>query len=267
MRKPLIVFKLGGSALTDKKRKFTPRIDEIHRAARQIAGLAKRFSIVVVHGAGSFGHIPVKYWGLESGYRNRAQVKGLIATKSRLLEWEVIFSNVFLKHQVPLLSLVASDFIVTRNGRISSVDLRPVRNWLSIGCIPSTGGDVVCDVEKGFSVVSGDQIATYLAVRLQASKLIFGVDVDGVYSGNPKLDRHAHIMTELTPTEALNAVRHAGELEVPDVTGGMAGKIKESLAAASNGIPVYFVNLTKSNRLAKVALDQEVLCSKVILPN
>lgn len=267
MRKPLIVVKLGGSALTDKKRKFTPRIGEIHRAAKQIALLGKRFSIVVVHGAGSYGHIPVKYWGLESGFRNRGQVKGLVATKSRLLEWEVIFSGVFLKHHVPLLPIVASDFIVARNGRISSADLRPVRNWLSMGCIPSTGGDIVCDLNRGFSVVSGDQIAAYLAVKLQASKLIFGVDVDGVYSANPKLDRHARIMTELTPREAMDAVRHAGELDTPDVTGGMAGKIREAIPAASNGIPVYFVNLTKGNRITKAVLNQKVKSSKILPSN
>lgn len=267
MRKPLIVVKLGGSALTEKKRKFTPRLGEIHRAAKQMAELGKRFSVLVVHGAGSYGHIPVKQWGLEAGFRNEGQLNGLVATKLKLLEWEVIFARIFLKHHVHLVPIVASDFIVTRNGRISHADLRSVRNWVRMGCIPSTGGDIVSDLRKGFSVVSGDQIAAYLAVKFQASKLIFGVDVDGIFSANPKLDRNARIMTELTPREALGAADRAGVVDVPDVTGGMAGKIREALAATSNGIPVYFVNLTKSDRLTKVAMNREVLCSKIVPSN
>jgi isopentenyl phosphate kinase len=44
----------------------------------------------------------------------------------------------------------------------------------------------------------------------------------------------------------------------------MAGKIVEAVAAASRGIPVYFINLTKNDRLAKVAFNEEVLCSKIL---
>ena len=52
----------------------------------------------------------------------------------------------------------------------------------------------------------------------------------------------------------------------PDVTGGMSGKIVEAVAVASRGIPVSFTNLNKDERLAKVALGQKVLCSRII-PN
>jgi isopentenyl phosphate kinase len=264
MRKPLIVLKLGGSALTDKKRIFTPRVREIHRAAGQVARLSKRFSLLVVHGAGSYGHIPVRQWRLESGLRSRRQLKGLAATKSKLLEWEEIFDRIFLKHQIPLIPHLASDFVVTMKGRISSADLRPLRNWLSIDCVPSTGGDIVSDLKNGFSVLSGDQLAAYLAVQLKASRLIFGTDVDGIFSADPKHDPHAHIISELTAGTALHAAARARVSDAPDVTGGMAGKIIEATRAASSGVPVYFVNLTVDNRLANVGLSREVPCSKIL---
>jgi isopentenyl phosphate kinase len=193
-------------------------------------------------------------------------MKGLVATKLKLLEWEMIFTRVLLDYNIPLLPVVASDFIITRNGRISSADLRPIQSWLRLGCIPSTGGDIVSDSNTRFSVLSGDQIASYLAIKFHASKLIFGVDVDGVYSSNPKLNRHAHILSELTLSEARNAVGHAKELDAPDVTGGMAGKLKEALTAVSNGVPVYLVNLTRGNRVVAAACNQKVLCSKILPP-
>jgi isopentenyl phosphate kinase len=264
MRKSLIVVKLGGSTLTDKKRIFTPRMREIHRAARQIAELRRRFSVIVVHGAGSYGHIPVRKWRLESGLEGRHQVPGLALTKSKLLEWEMILDSVFLEHRVPLVPILASDFVVARNGRISSAELGPVRNWLSVHCVPSIGGDIVTDLKSGFSIVSGDQLASYLAVHLRASRLIFGVDVDGIFSDNPKYVAHARLLRVLTPGEALNAASKAGEMDAPDVTGGMAGKITEAVVAASMGVPVYFVNSTKDNRLAKASLERGFLGSKIL---
>lgn len=264
MQKPLIVVKLGGSALTDKKRIYTPRMHEIRRAAKQVAELTNRFSLVIVHGAGSYGHIPVKQWRLASGLKNRRQLKGLAAVKARLLEWETIFDDVFLRYQVPLMPLLASDFVVARNGRIVSAHLRPLRNWLSIGCVPSTGGDIVADLRNGFSVVSGDQLAAYLAIELRASRLIFGTDVDGIFDSNPKLNPHARLLTELTASSASRSIGRAKALTAPDVTRGMAGKIVEAIAAVSKGIPVYFINLTQNDRLRRAALDQEVLCSRIL---
>jgi isopentenyl phosphate kinase len=262
--KPLIVVKLGGSALTDKKRIYTPRVKEIRRAAKQIDQLRQKFSLLVVHGAGSYGHIPVKKWRLGSGFKDRRQLKGLAATKSKLLEWEMVFAAIFLKNLVPLVPVIASDFIVARNGRISSADLGAIRNWLSIGCVPSVGGDIVTDLGTGFSVVSGDQLAAYLAVKLRAARLVFATDVDGIFDANPKLDPHARILTELTVNSARSAAIGAGVSIVPDVTGGMAGKLVEAAAAASKGIPVCFINLTKNARLAKAVLGQEVLCSRIL---
>jgi len=220
--------------------------------------------LIVVHGAGSYGHIPVKRWGLGSGYRSRDQLKGLAATKSRLVEWEMIFDATFLSCKVPLMPVSASDFVVARGGRISSVDLNSIRNWLKIGCVPSVGGDIVTDLKTGFSVVSGDQLAAYLAVRLRAARLVFGTDVDGLYEANAKLHPAAKMLTELTATSARRAIAGATVSIAPDVTGGMAGKIIEATAAASKGIPVWFINLTKNERLTKAALGQEVRGTRIL---
>jgi isopentenyl phosphate kinase len=112
--------------------------------------------------------------------------------------------------------------------------------------------------------VSGDQLAAYLAIKLGASRLVFGTDVDGIFDANPRLHRQARILRELTTSSALRVARRARVSTAPDVTGGMAGKIVEAVAAASKGIPVYFINLTKNDRLVKVAFGEEVLCSKIL---
>lgn len=264
MQKPLVVIKLGGSVLTDKKRIYTPRMQMIHRAAEQIAAVRKRFSIVLVHGAGSYGHIPVTRFGLEDGFTGPKQLKRLAVTKFKLLEWERILDETFLKHEVPLTPFLASDFIVTRKGRIVSAELEPLRIWMRLGCVPITGGDIVPDISKGFSILSGDQLAAYMASKLKAARLVYGVDVDGIFDSNPKLNPKAQLLTDLAPSLASRLMAKPTFRTASDVTGGMGGKIKEAVIAARHQIPVYFVNMAKDKRLQKAALGQRVLCSRIL---
>lgn len=263
MRKPLLVIKLGGSAVTDRSHIYTPRIIVLAQAAKQVAEIAKKRSVVLVHGAGSYGHIPVTEYGLARGFKSAKQLRGLTVTKSKLLEWEAIFDQVFVEHRVPVAPCVASDFIVAKRGRIISVQLNSLKGWLRLGCVPTMGGDIVPDAETGFSIVSGDQLAACIATKLKASKLIFGTDVDGIFNANPKLDRKAALLRELTPSDARRLAKDAMTTTYPDVTGGMGGKMREAAAAASRGVDVYFVNLTKGTRLLKAAFGQRVLCSRI----
>ena len=56
------VLKIGGSILTDKSRELSSRPDEIARVAQEISSCPE--DLVLVHGAGSFGHMPAKKYGL-----------------------------------------------------------------------------------------------------------------------------------------------------------------------------------------------------------
>ena len=264
MHKPIVVIKLGGSALTDKTRIYTPRIPIIHRAARQVAEIRKNYSVVLAHGAGSYGHIPVKKYGLQHGLRSPKQLKGLSSTKFKLLEWENLLDEILLEHRIPVVPFLASDFFVTKNGRIISAELRPLVSWLRLGCVPITGGDIVPDIKNGFSILSGDQIAAFIAIRLKAKRLIYAVDVDGVFNANPRLNSEAQLLETLTPSSVAGLISKGTSGITPDVTGGMAGKLSESISAARHRIPVCFVNLTKQDRLRKAALGQRVIGSRLM---
>lgn len=264
LHKPLVVIKLGGSALTDKTKIYTPRMPQISNASRQVSKICKHRSVVLVHGAGSFGHIPVRKFGLQRGLKSKKQLAGLAATKLKLLEWESILDKALHKHGVPSIPFLASDYVVTKNGRIISAELDPLKNWLRLGCVPSIGGDIVPDIKKGISILSGDQIAAHLAIKLNATKLLYGVDVDGVFDSNPNLNPHAHFLELLTERSAARLVSKVRSGTTPDVTGGMAGKIREAIPAARHQIPVYFVNLTKGDRLLRVATGRRALCSKLL---
>jgi isopentenyl phosphate kinase len=264
LSKPLVIIKLGGAALTDKRKIYTPRIKVVRSAARQIAAVRSRFGIVIVHGAGSYGHLPVKQFGLSRGFRNTWQLKGLSETKSRLLEWELLLIETFRQYRIPVVPITPSDYVIARNGRIDTCNLRPIKEWMRLGCVPSTGGDIVPDVSSGFSILSGDQLAVHIAISLGASKLIFATDVDGIFDADPNQDRSARLIRTV---HATNAQRIAVRVrpDITDVTGGMEGKIQEAAKAASEGIHVFFVNLLKGNRLRDIVLGHKlVVCSQLV---
>ena len=258
MERPLVVIKLGGSALTDKTKIYTPRLPVIHKAAQQISRIQRKVRLVLVHGAGSFGHIPAKKYDLHRGFKSPSQIRGLTTTKLKLLQWEGILDGILLKHGVPVIPFAPSDFTEMNSGRICRMELAAVRNWLQLGCTPIMGGDIVNDAAQGFSILSGDQCAAYLAVRLKASRLVFGLDVDGLFDSNPKLNRRAKLLTNVTPTMAVRYAAASVSGSVPDVTGGMTGKVIEGVVAARHGVPVYFVSLTRDHRLQKTALGQPI---------
>jgi len=103
--------------------------------------------------------------------------------------------------------------------------------------------------EKGIDILSGDQIAGYLAKILRAEKVIFLMDVDGIYDKNPR-EKGAKLITELTK-EGIEHLLESSESAGIDVTGGIGNKLKKALEIAHYS-DVYFINGKVKGNLTKV---------------
>jgi isopentenyl phosphate kinase len=114
------------------------------------------------------------------------------------------------------------------------------------------------DDKLGFSVLSGDQLVSYLAIKLNASRIVIGVDTDGIYSTDPKIDKNAKLYPRLSLDELSRIKDKLGKSHSPDVTGGMLGKINELFPAIERKIQVIIVNAGKSNRLYRALRGEEV---------
>jgi isopentenyl phosphate kinase len=175
-----------------------------------------------------------------------------------------MLSGIFRQYGIPVIPLTPSDYLIARNGRIDTCNLSPIKEWMRLGCVPSTGGDIVPDVSTGFSIVSGDQLAVYIAISLSASKLIFATDVDGIFDSDPNRNRSARLLRLVQARDVQRIAARVGP-DITDVTGGMEGKIEEAAKAAFEGIPVFFVNLIKGNRLRDIVLGRKsVVCSELV---
>lgn len=239
----MIVLKIGGSVITCKDRSMAANHDNIRRIAEEIAS-SKARRLIIVHGGGSFGHPLAKQYRIENGYYSEPQLMGVSKIHGAMVNLNTMFVEALTAVGVPAMGIAPSSFIVADNGRIDSADFDIVASLANKGVTPVLYGDVVLDRAKGFSIVSGDQLAARLAIDLKASRLLFGVDVDGVYTSNPKIVPEARLIERL-PISKLKGILEVGGALATDVTGGMFGKVSEASRAAEGGIEVLIFNATE----------------------
>ncbi|UCH57865.1 MAG: isopentenyl phosphate kinase family protein [Candidatus Bathyarchaeota archaeon] len=252
----MLVVKLGGSVVTVKDQPMTAHHENIEQLAEEIKA-AWPSPIVIVHGGGSFGHPVAEKFGLADGFTSERQVIGFSRTHQAMVALNTIIVDTLHDKGAPALSVSPSSFITTDDGRISKADFEIVGRLVVRGFLPILYGDAVLDRTKGFSILSGDQLAVHLATSLGASKLIFGVDVDGVHTSNPKLVPQAKLIQHLS-LEKLKGFVKIGSALTSDVTGGMLGKVSEAKAAVEAGVEVQIVNATKPGVILKALIGEPV---------
>ncbi|RLG53983.1 MAG: uridylate kinase [Thermoproteota archaeon] len=248
-----VVVKVGGSAITWKSKVKAARVDAVKAIARELRKASSKARILLVHGAGSFGHPIARRYGITT---SSGGAHGVAETRLSLLELSYMLLKELNEAGVKATLLSPMALMVARRGRIDKIFTEPIARLLDHGIMPVLHGDVVSDLEAGFTVVSGDQIACRLAVELKASRVVFGVDVDGV------LDERGGVVRELSLSRLSE---YSMQQKAPDVTGGMAGKLMEAKAALEAGIPVVVGNAVKPGVLSKMICGEPVRCTLVTL--
>ena len=252
-----VVLKIGGSVITDKDGELAAKTEIINRLAEEIAK-AKLSSLILVHGGGSFGHPTAKKWGIKEGFKEAGQMLGFAETHHVMTVLNGLVMDALVWHEIPAVSVAPSCGFLTDNGRIKSSDCTMVERMMKMGFTPVLYGDVTIDDKLGFTVLSGDQLVSYLALKFNASRVVLGIDCDGLYDADPKADKNAKMFQHLTLDE-LKALE--GRLAKPtnaDVTGGIRGKVRELLPIAEKGIPVTIVNGAKVGRVYKALVGERV---------
>jgi len=255
------ILKLGGSVVTKKDQPKTPNVEAIRRLAREVATAGPR-KLIVVHGGGSYGHPLAKEYNISAGYSTPRQLAGFSLTHQAMVELNKIVVEAFLDAGVPAVSIAPSSFIVTEDRRIIELDTSVVSKAIESNFVPILYGDAVLDSVRRFTILSGDQLAVRLATELGAEKLIFGVDVDGVYTANPKLAKDARLIEELSLSHMKGMVR-IGEALSTDVTGGMLGKVNEAAAAVEAGVEVQLLNALEPDAVNAALRGEKIPCTRL----
>lgn len=252
-----IILKIGGSVITNKNEELTPKTQEMNRIAQEIRK-AEISNLVIVHGGGSFGHPIAQKHAIKEGLKEASQLLGFAETHHMMTVLNGLFMDTLIMQSLPAVSITPSSCIITESGRIRCFEDAAIKTMLRMGFLPVLYGDAVIDTKLGFTILSGDQIVSNIAMRLNAGQIIMGVDVDGLYNADPKIEKNAKMFTHLTLEDLKRLQGKLGKSNVCDVTGGMFGKIAELIPALEQGIPVKIVNASKPNYIYKVLKGETV---------
>jgi len=236
--KPLIIMKIGGSVITDKQSEI-PKVnfENLNRIAKEISEAydSEKMKLIIVHGAGSYGHQIVKRTGIDKGIETKQQLINFAETQRLQNELNCIVTDALIKDNLPAIPCQASASAIMENKKFLEMDIKTIKGFLEIGLIPVLYGVPAYDKTQKCSILSGDDIAPYLAKELKAERIIHATDVNGIYTGDPKFDKNAELIPEITEAKFEEIKKSITGSTSVDVTGGMLKKISEIMAITGHG--------------------------------
>ncbi len=239
------VLKIGGSILTDKNRSATARPEVIRRVAEEIA--ASTSDLIFVHGAGSFGHVPARKYGLPQ----RFSPEGLRVTHQSVVRLNDMVVEALSHAGADPMPVHPFSCTLLNEGRIESLAVEPLKEMISDGLLPVLHGDVAMDIVQKAGIVSGDQLVPYLARALRAEVVAVGSNVDGVIFQEKPL-------VKITRDDLPILGSALGGSSGVDVTGGMLGKILELLDLADMGTGSVIFNAAIAGNISKALRGEAI---------
>jgi len=253
----LVILKLGGSVIT-RKDADKKEVDSANlaRLASEIAEAKKEkdFQLVIVHGAGPFGHVPAKEYELDKGLVSEKQLRGFSVTHQSMEELNSAVVDSLIKEGIPAVAYQPSAAGVLKNRKLTYFPTIVLKKLLKVGMVPVAHGDVLIDEETGVNILSGDHLVPYLARKLHAKRIILATDVPGVFDSDPKDNRDARLIKEINSRNigSLNV----GASKATDVTGGMRRKLDELLELAKAGIDSEIISAKRPGLLKRALLGE-----------
>jgi len=256
--KGIIILKIGGSVITDKFSR-TPKVnpENLKRISEEIASVydKEKMSLVIIHGAGSYGHVIVNKTGIDKGIKTEERLKDFAETQRLQNELNSIVTKYLIDAGLPAIPCQASFSAVMESGRLINMDKSAIEGLLNIGMIPVLYGVPAYDKAQKCSILSGDQIAPYLAIKLNAKKVIHATNVDGVFTSDPNRNPDAKLIPEINSKNINQVKEWLMGSTATDVTGGMFGKVSELLEI---GIESQLINALADGNIARALKGEKI---------
>jgi isopentenyl phosphate kinase len=234
----LVFLKLGGSLITDKNQRYTPRLErlatlaeEIRDALAEVPGL----TLVLGHGSGSFGHYAVQEHLTphisalrkeSSVHGDREYWTGYSEVWYRASELNRHLMDALHGAGLAAMAIAPSATVRASAGMIVDWDLASMNAAMAAGLVPVIYGDIVFDGVHGSTVLSTEALMAYLAIRLRPRRILLAGIEAAVWADYParteRIDR-------ITPSTYAAVAGSLGGSHGTDVTGGMRDKVEQML--------------------------------------
>lgn len=186
----LRILKIGGSVITRKEGYEEINEDAIEEICSVIA--EDHCNLILIHGAGSFGHPHVKRFGLSDAI-------SIAKIHNACVRLNEFFCRKLIEYGIPAIGV---------HPMSCSYELIP--KILEKGFVPVLHGDTSSE----FKVVSGDEVAVFLANAFNADRLGFATNVEGVIVNGKIVKKFTRDMV-------------ADQIGENDATGKMRGKLEK----------------------------------------
>ena len=253
----MILIKLGGSVITDKSSYKRFNKDIVSRLCREIKDSGK--DVMIVHGAGSFGHVIAKEFELQKGHIRDDQIDAITKVSRDVRELNGMVISELMDSGIPAVSIPTGSCFVMDDGDLQ-MNAEVLRGYSDLGIVPVMFGDVVLDRKKGFGICSGDTIMERLTDIFSPEMVVFVSDVDGLYDRDPKVSKDAKLIAEVNEN-VLETI--PAETTVADVTGGVHAKMRSMLNLCSDSRDCILVNGMVDGRLRSLLTGGKVICTRV----
>ena len=251
----MFLIKLGGSIITDKGKQYAFKETIMDRLSGEIKKSDQE--VLLVHGAGSFGHILAKQHALHQGYTTDTQLQGFSDTHAMVQHLNSLVLTSLHKQNIPAVSLPPHAILHLDNHQPLTMDYTIFNEYLHQGFTPVTFGDVVLDKTLGFSICSGDLLMLLLADYFKPEKVLFVLDEDGIFTSNPKTNKNAELVEKATISDLETLTTSADDHA--DVTKGMQGKIETIKNISRLGIDTILLNGNVDNRLYDTLVGKQTI--------
>lgn len=271
--KELAFLKLGGSLITDKMKPYTPLLSVMDDLALQITTSLQtqpNLRLVIGHGAGSFGHVAASEYKTRDGYPQPSPLTHRERDTTEENYWKG-FAEVWYQastlnryvmealHKAGLrtIALPPSASVIASDGRVAVWETTPIRMALAAGIVPVIFGDVVFDEVRGGTILSTENLFTFLVKALHPDRVLLAGIEEAVWEDFPERTRP---IERITP-ESFEGIRHGvGRSAAADVTGGMEAKVREMLELIQEnpGLKIQIFSGTQPGNLVRALLGDKL---------
>ncbi len=208
------------------------------------------FKLIIVHGAGSYGHPIVKRTGIDEGISRPDQVFSFAQTQLLQNKLNSEVCEILQYYKLPVIPIQPSASAIMENKRLISINDDLIKSLVELSLIPVLFGVPAFDKAQKCSILSGDQITVYLAKSMKPQKIIFTTNVDGIITKNQD------IIEKISRNNFDSIKENFYKAKYDDVTGSMAGKIGELLTLT--GIKSYIINGNTKNIVYNILKGNKV---------
>eukprot|EP01080_Neovahlkampfia_damariscottae_P005764 gene5764-9585_t len=254
------LIKIGGAAITEKQKYQTINEESIDWFCSVIEKIHKEQRIIIVHGAGSFGHFEAKKYKLNEKIVGNSFQIGISLTRKSVKTLNSMVVKKLIEKNINAVGISCITNFKSKNGEIEMNSNFPeiLNDLLTIGLIPVIHGDVVFDSVQKCSILSGDIIMMKLSEYFKPEKVYFISNVHGIYSSPPKNEELElnNLIKKISVKEMKN-LEYKFEISQVDVTNGILGKFENAINIAKLGIEV-FISKTQNSTTEKLILNEEL---------